>query len=58
LAITNEREELRKTMEKAPGLEVIMSSSPELVDRYIDRFRLMGELEATKWWLNTTTEQK
>jgi|AntRauTorckE6833_2_1112554.scaffolds.fasta_scaffold07129_5 hypothetical protein len=58
LAITNEREELRKTMKQAPGLEEIMSSSPELVDRYIDRFRLMGELEATKWWLDTTTEQK
>jgi hypothetical protein len=57
-AIKSEREELRKAMEQAPGLEVIMSSDPELVDRYIDRFRLMGELEATKWWLETTGGQK
>ncbi len=56
-AITNEREELRKVMEQAP-LEVIMSSEPELVDSYIDRVRLVGELEATKWWLGTTRGQK
>ena len=56
-AITNEREELRKVMEQAP-LEVIMSSEPELVDSYIDRVRLLGELEATKWWLNATRGQK
>jgi hypothetical protein len=55
-AITKEREELRKVMEQAP-MEVILSSDPELVDRYFDRFRLMGELEATKWWLGTTGGQ-
>ncbi len=55
-AITNEREELRKVIEQAP-LEVIMSSDPELVDRYLDRIRLMGELEATKWWLGETNGQ-
>jgi len=57
-AITNEREELRQLIKQAPGLEVIMSSDPELVDRYIDRFRLMGEQEATRWWLGTKTRQK
>lgn len=56
-AITNEREELRRVMEQAP-LEVILSSDPAVVDRYIDRIRLMGELEATKWWLGTTGGQK
>ena len=56
-AITNEREDLRKVMEQAP-LEVIMSSAPEFVDRYIDRVRLLGELEATKWWLSATSGQK
>lgn len=56
-AIINEREELRRVMEQAP-LEVIMSSEPELVDSYIDRIRLLGELEATKWWLNATRGQK
>ena len=56
-AITNEREELRKVMEQAP-LEFIMSGDPELFDRYIDRIRLLGELEATKWWLSTTSGQK
>ena len=49
-AITNEREELRRLMEQAP-LEAIMSSDPAVVDRYIDRIRLTGELEATRWWL-------
>ena len=44
-------------MEQAP-LEVIMSSEPELMDSYIDRIRLFGELEATKWWLNATRGQK
>lgn len=56
-AIKNEREEIRKVMEQAP-LEEIMSGDPELVDRYIDRIRLMGELEATKWWLGTTRGRK
>jgi hypothetical protein len=56
-AITAEREELRKVMEQAP-LEVIMASDPELVNRYIDRVRLVGELEAAKWWLGTQNGQK
>jgi hypothetical protein len=55
-AITKEREELCKVIKQAP-LEAIMSSDPELVNRYFDRVRLMGELEATKWWLVTSGGQ-
>jgi hypothetical protein len=55
--ITNEREEIRKVMEQAPT-DVILSSEPELVDGYLDRVRLVGELEATKWWLGATGGQK
>ena len=57
-AITKEREELRKVMEQAPGLDVIISGDPEFAGRYIDRFRLVGEQEATRWWLSTTSGQR
>jgi hypothetical protein len=53
-AITTEQVELRQTVKRFPSLLEILSGKPELVDRYIDRFRMTGELEATKWWLSTT----
>lgn len=56
-AIAIEREEIRRLTEQAP-LDVIMTTHPELVDRYFERFRLNGELEATKWWLNETSGKK
>ncbi len=56
-AIAMEREEISRLTEQAP-LDVIMTTHPELVDRYFDRFRLNGELEATKWWLNETSGKK
>jgi hypothetical protein len=56
-AIAIEREEILRLTEQAP-LDVIMTTHPELVDRYFERFRLNGELEATKWWLNETSEKK
>ena len=56
-AIAIEREEISRLTEQA-GLDVIMTTHPELVDRYFERFRLNGELEATKWWLNETSGKK
>lgn len=56
-AITSEREELRKVMAQA-SLEVIMASEPEMMNRYFDRVRLFGELEAAKWWIQMTREKK
>jgi hypothetical protein len=56
-AIAMEREEIRRLTEQAP-LDNIMTTHPELVDRYIDQFRLHGELEAAKWWLNETSGKK
>ncbi len=56
-AIAMEREEIHRLAEQAP-LDVIMTTHPELVDRYFDRLRLNGELEATKWWLKETSGKK
>lgn len=56
-SIAIEREEIRRLTEQAP-LDVIITTHPELVDHYFDRFRLNGELEATKWWLKEVSGKK
>ncbi len=56
-AIANEREEINNLTEQA-SLDVIMTTHPELVDRYFERVRLTGQLEASKWWYNETSGKK
>ncbi|MDP4624430.1 MAG: hypothetical protein NWT08_04740 [Akkermansiaceae bacterium] len=56
-SIANEREELFQVINQTP-MEAIISGDPELVDRYFDRVRLVGEQEASMWWLEVTSGQK
>ena len=55
-SIVAERQAIRQEMVNLPDVEEILSADPELMGRYIDRVRLTGELEATKW-LHLETER-
>ena len=48
-SIANERQEVKQVLESFIDIQDYVSSRPNLVSGYIDRFRLVGELEAQKW---------
>lgn len=49
-----ERQELREVLDGFGDAQEVLSSDPELMSRYIDHVRLMGELEAAKWLAGAT----
>ena len=51
-SIVDERSEILRFAQKAPDLGTILSGDPELASRYVDRVRLLGEVEAAKWWMS------
>lgn len=46
-SIAAQRDEIRKIMENMPDIDV---NDADLMARYIDRVRMLGELEAVKWF--------
>jgi len=57
-SILAERQAIRQEMGNLPDLEKILSTDPELMERYIDRVRLTGELEAAQWLHRETDREK
>ena len=53
-SIAAERQSVRDVVGSMPNIEDILSNNPDLARRYIERTRLMGELEAAKWLTNET----
>jgi hypothetical protein len=53
-SIAEERQSVRQAMNDIPELQTILSSNPDLARRYIERTRLVGELEAIQWLKSTT----
>jgi hypothetical protein len=48
-SILAERQALQQAIDHFPLVEDTLTADPELMGRYIDRVRLIGELEANKW---------
>lgn len=57
-SILAERQAIRQEMENLPDVETIFSTDPVLMERYIDRVRLTGELEAAQWLRRETERGK
>lgn len=55
-SINAQQQQIREAIENTPDLDTL-SNDPELLGRYIDRARLVGELEAIQW-LQRETEGK
>lgn len=55
--IAKERAEIRELVSDFPDVEELIMTDPELAERYVDRFRLVGELNAAKW-LRRTLESR
>jgi hypothetical protein len=51
-SIAAERQALRDVMNNMPEIGSILTSNPDLMRRYVERTRVMGELEAAKWLTN------
>jgi tetratricopeptide (TPR) repeat protein len=48
-SISEERRQIQNALEGIPDMEELLSGDPALMNRYYDRVRLIGELEAAKW---------
>jgi hypothetical protein len=48
-SIAQERQQIQTALQGLDDMEELHSSDPNLMSRYLDRVRLMGELEATRW---------
>lgn len=57
-SIAAERQALRDVLNNMPEMETILTSNPDLMKRYVERIRVMGELEAAKWLTNETNSGK
>ena len=53
-ALLAERDAINEVVGKAPSGEEIFAVDRALLSRYIDRLRLLGELEAMKWLIQET----
>ncbi len=53
-SIAAERQSVRAVLDNMPELETIFTSNPDLMKRYVERTRVMGELDALKWLTNET----
>lgn len=56
--IQNEKEEIMEITRQLPDFSDLLINQPELMNRYIDRARSVGELEAAKWLLNETQKRR
>ena len=54
-SLDHERQRLREAVRSFGDASDLLSHDPDLYSRYIDRFRVMGELEALEW-LSSETE--
>jgi tetratricopeptide (TPR) repeat protein len=48
-SLAEERLQIKKALEGIEDIQDLYSSDPELMSRYLDRVRLVGELEAARW---------
>jgi hypothetical protein len=57
-SIVAEGQEIRQVTTILPDIQELLWKDPDLMSRYIDRFRLRGELNAAKWLVGETENSK
>ncbi len=53
-SIAIERKNIKRTLKEIPDYETLFQSNPELKSGFVDRFRMLGEAEATNWLIQQT----